>query len=164
MRSFDIALRPADPADCEAVFGWANDPEVRRQSFNPDPIRWSDHQRWFSQQITDPGRTLLIASVDGHPLGQIRFEITAQAAVLSYALVHDARGGGWSAPLLIAGVRHLRHTHPTVAVTGLVKADNTSSLASFDRAAFVQVQPSPNELTVEFRSPAGLAGSVGSPS
>ena len=70
-----ISLRPAMAADEALLLRWANDPEVRANSFSPEPIAASDHHQWLQQGLADPNRLLMIASAaDGCPIGQIRFD------------------------------------------------------------------------------------------
>ena len=70
-----ISLRPAIAADESMLLHWANDPQVRANSFSSDPIEPEDHHHWFQKGLTDPNRLLLIAmAADGCPIGQIRFD------------------------------------------------------------------------------------------
>ena len=70
-----ISLRPATAADEALLLRWANDPQVRANSFSPEPIAPSDHHHWFQRGLANPNRLLLIATAaDGCPIGQIRFD------------------------------------------------------------------------------------------
>ena len=139
MRAQDIRLRLAEPDDSEQVWHWANDPETRANSFSPEPIPWEDHQRWFARQLSDPDRLLLMADIDHHQLGQIRFDLADGRAVVSFSLMPSARGFGWGAPLLIAGTRLLWSTRPGTVIDGHVKPGNAGSTTSFDRAGFTRL-------------------------
>ena len=151
MRSFDIALHCATLDDRQRIFEWSNDPETRRNSFERAPIPWDDHVCWFDDQLARADRALYVASIDGVPLGQIRFADTDGVAVVSFSIVPAQRGRGWAAPLLIAGVERFRADRGDVRadcgdggdlrVVGEVKPDNAASLAAFRTAAvpFVEV-------------------------
>ena len=65
-----ISLRPAVSADEALLLRWANDPQVRANSFSPEPILPVDHHHWFQQALKNPNRLLFIATTaDGHPIG-----------------------------------------------------------------------------------------------
>jgi len=95
--------RPATAADGALLLRWANDPQVRANSFSPEPIAPDEHQRWFRAGLADVNRLLLIASdAQGCPLGQIRFDRQPQPAVeapreamIDLSLDRCARGQGW---------------------------------------------------------------------
>ena len=103
-----ISLRPAIAADETLLLHWANDPQVRANSFSPKSIAPKDHHHWFHKGLTDPNRLLLIAkAMDGCPIGQIRFDrllASDQADVIEAAvdlsLDRCARGaaGSWGCP------------------------------------------------------------------
>ena len=54
-----ITLRLACADDEALLLRWANDPQVRANSFSPDPIAPSDHHNWFHQGLSDQNRLLL---------------------------------------------------------------------------------------------------------
>lgn len=68
-------LRPATITDETVYYNWANEHEVRQQSFSKGLITWSEHQCWFRKRLQSPKALLLVlADINGLPLGQIRFE------------------------------------------------------------------------------------------
>ncbi|MFM7367237.1 MAG: hypothetical protein ACKO2Z_05415, partial [Sphaerospermopsis kisseleviana] len=42
-----LRLRSAKLTDQWLYYTWVNEPEVRRQSLQSDPISWQEHQSWF---------------------------------------------------------------------------------------------------------------------
>ena len=70
----NLNLQPVTKDDCELLFNWVNDPEVRNASFNPNQIVWTEHQDWFYKKIQDPNSIQLILVSDGQKVGQIRFD------------------------------------------------------------------------------------------
>ena len=48
-----LYLRKADFKDCDVLFNWANDDEVRKNSFNQNKILYGDHIVWFNKVIYD---------------------------------------------------------------------------------------------------------------
>jgi len=136
-----VRLRPVQPADSGQLLAWTNDPDTRRQSFDPTPVPLAQHEAWLANQLAHPERYLLLLAQDsttGAAAGLIRFIITPNdQAVLSYSLAPDCRGRGWAAPLLLAGTRAVLAQVPQLThVLGEVKADNVASVRAFRRAGY----------------------------
>ena len=141
-----LMLRPAQAADLWLYHWWANDPQVRRQSFNSEPIPLEQHRRWFGGRL---GSSLALMRVledgQGLPLGQIRLEreaVDSPRAVVGFSLDRLARGRGLAAPLLQLGLAELaRCWGPAMEVYGEVRAENPSSCKAFLRAGFKEGPP-----------------------
>lgn len=139
-------LRPATLADEGLFFVWANDPEVRRQSFNTDPIPLDQHQRWFRNRLQSPDALLrVLVDAEGLPLGQIRFERRATEpvrAVIGFSLDPVARGYGLAPELLQLGADELvRQWGGAVEAYGEVRVANTASARAFLRTGFAEGPP-----------------------
>ena len=142
-----LRLRPAQMVDLWLYHWWASDPEVRRQSFNSDPIPLQHHRRWFAGRLSSPLVLLrVLEDRDGLPLGQIRMERTAQTdahAVIGFSLDRLARGQGLASQLLELGCAELARCWGGHALAyGEVRADNSASCRAFLRAGFEE-GPSP---------------------
>ena len=142
-----LHLRPAIANDEALLLRWANDPQVRANSFTSEQIRPDDHHRWFQQGLNNPKRLQLIATTaDGCPIGQIRFDrqmLTkggiASEAVIALSLDRCARGRGLSVELVRAGLKAMQQSWgPSTRVVAEVLPDNTASNACFARAGFKQ--------------------------
>ena len=140
-----ISLRPAITADEALLLQWANDPQVRANSFSPEPIAPKDHHHWFQKGLTDPNRLLLIATTaDGCPIGQIRFdrqsgsaEADVSEAAVDLSLDRCARGHGLAAELVRFGLQAMEQRWgPAVEAVAEVLTSNTASNACFARAGF----------------------------
>lgn len=136
-------LRTATLADEGLYHAWANDREVRRQSFHHAPIPLADHQRWFRDRLQSTDALLrVMVDGDGLPLGQIRFERSRaepDRAMIGFSLDPQARGHGLAAELLQLGVAELtRQWGETVQACGQVRATNVASAKAFLRAGFTE--------------------------
>jgi len=141
-----LYLRPAVAADLWLYHWWANDAQVRRQSFNSDSIPLDQHRRWFQMRLRSPLALLrVLEDGDGLPLGQIRFERTAESAgpaVIGFSLDRLARGRGLAAQLLQLGLAELgRCWGVGTEAYGEVRADNPASCRAFVRAGFQEGPP-----------------------
>ena len=157
-----ISLRPVVAADEALLLHWANDPQVRANSFSPEPIAPKDHHHWFQKGLTDPNRLLLIATAaDGCLIGQIRFDRqsgSAQAdgseAAVDLSLDRCARGHGLAAELVRLGLQAMEQRWgPAVEAVAEVLTSNTASNACFARAGFT----SDSELLSDPPSPSSRA-------
>ncbi|MBM5783706.1 MAG: UDP-2,4-diacetamido-2,4,6-trideoxy-beta-L-altropyranose hydrolase [Cyanobacteria bacterium K_DeepCast_150m_m2_101] len=153
-----LRLRPATLADEGLYLAWANEPKVRRQSFNMEPIPFDQHQRWFRSRLQSTNILLrVLVDAEGLPLGQIRFERSADEparATIGFSLDPAARGYGLASELLQLGVAELaRHWGAAVEAYGEVRVANAASAKAFLRAGFVEGPP-PRSGVRCFSSPA----------
>jgi len=136
-----LRLRPAQTADLWLYHWWASDHQVRRQSFNSDPIPLEQHRRWFAGRLNSPLALLRVfEDGDGLPLGQIRFERETESdprAVIGFSIDRLARGQGLAPLLLQLGLKELAHSWGNhCEAYGEVRSDNPASCRSFLRAGF----------------------------
>ena len=141
-----LTLRPAQTADLWLYHWWATDPQVRRQSFNSDPIPLAQHRHWFAGRLSSPLALLrVLEDGDGLPLGQIRFERAAETdarAVIGFSLDPLARGRGLAPQLLELGLAELgRCWAGSCEAYGEVRANNPASCRAFLRAGFQEGPP-----------------------
>ncbi|WP_255481092.1 UDP-2,4-diacetamido-2,4,6-trideoxy-beta-L-altropyranose hydrolase [Pontibacter sp. Tf4] len=140
-----LILRKATIADLQLVYDWNNDPEVRQRSFNPQPILLENHTRWFTAKLDDATSKFYIAEAAGTPAAQIRFDIKAEKATISYLISRDFRGKGLGHTVLQKGIAQLQKEVPQVKeVEGLVQQDNMASVRAFEKAGFSYGTPDPN--------------------
>ena len=175
-----ISLRRAAAADEALLLRWANDPEVRANSFSPEPIDPADHHHWFHTGQVNPNRLQSIATAaDGCPIGQIRFdrepastEGGASEATVDLSLDPCARGRGLAAELVRLGLQKMeQHWGPVTDVVAEVLPGNAASNACFARAGFtpeaVSAAPPPSQPVNRWRwrpaaSPCSVIAAAGS--
>lgn len=131
-------LRLVDEHDSRMLWDWANSPEVRSVSFSSEPIPRDRHEAWFEARLNDPECVFFVAEGEnGKPLGQVRFEIEAGAALISVCLAPDCRGLGLGPVVISAGVDRLFSARPDVSrIDAWIKPGNTASLRAFEIADF----------------------------
>jgi RimJ/RimL family protein N-acetyltransferase len=141
-----LRLRPALPADLWIYHWWASDPQVRRHSFNSDPIPLAQHRAWFAGRLNSALALLrVLEDGDSLPLGQIRFERESETdarAVIGFSLDSLARGQGLAPLLLELGLAELARCWGNgCEAYGEVRADNPASCRAFLRAGFQEGPP-----------------------
>lgn len=141
-----LRLRQALAADQWLYHWWANDPQVRLQSFHTDPIPLAQHRHWFAGRLSSP-LTLLRVLVDGDglPIGQIRFERAGESddrVMISFSLDRLARGRGLAPRLLELGLRDMvRCWGDKCEPFGEVRSENVPSCRAFLRVGFQECPP-----------------------
>ncbi|MDP1878030.1 MAG: UDP-2,4-diacetamido-2,4,6-trideoxy-beta-L-altropyranose hydrolase [Actinomycetota bacterium] len=130
-----LVLRNARPADRGLLFGWANDPDVRRHSFSPEAITWAAHCAWFSNRLSEPRTRMFVMEAAGLPVGQARFDLDDSGAVLDYSVDEAFRGRGWGAALLSLACARLR-SETALPIRAETQRDNAASIHALEHAGF----------------------------
>ncbi|AFN74397.1 acetyltransferase, GNAT family [Melioribacter roseus P3M-2] len=131
-------LRKAVSEDSEIVYELSNDPSVRSQSINKKPIEWDEHTIWFDGKIKDNNYLFLLAfDREDNFIGQIRFEIENNSAVVSISLTEKFRGKGLSKKIIKEGSRRLFNEYQNVgSITAYILPHNSASLRAFEAAGY----------------------------
>lgn len=132
-----LMLRPAQEQDCELLWRWANDPEVRRKSYNSAPIPWEGHQDWFETKLNSSNCALYIAGNGKEPIGQIRFDMEGGVGEVSVTIDAEKRGEGYGTALIQAGTSRLYEDFQGVTrVDAFIKEENKVSVRVFEKAGY----------------------------
>ena len=130
-------LRKACEEDMELLFEWANDPKVRQNAFHTEPIPYEEHQKWFCGLMKDENRVQYIFMEENKPVGQIRFTIEGDEAVIGYSIASDMRGKGYGRKLLSLAQEEFFASYPMVKkLIGQVKKENMASKKCFADSGF----------------------------
>lgn len=138
----DLHLRSATDADCELYWEWANDSDARAASFRNKIISWEHHAQWFKSKLEDSNAVLYAAinpaATNGSstPMGQVRFQMEGDRAVLSISLGSAYRGQGWGQKILTLAVEKFLRERETDFIDAFVKPANAASLRLFEKAGF----------------------------
>lgn len=127
----ELKLRKINKEDCKILFEWTNDPSVRKNAFNTEPVKWEEHQKWFATKLQNENDEIFLFLKDGEPVGQIRFEKEEDYWKLSYSIAKEHRGHGLGKELVELGLNEVQGK-----VKAWVKKDNPASLKVFDRIGF----------------------------
>ncbi|MHC4251561.1 MAG: UDP-2,4-diacetamido-2,4,6-trideoxy-beta-L-altropyranose hydrolase, partial [Planctomycetota bacterium] len=91
----ELRLRSVDEANCELLWGWANEPAAREASFTPGPIPWEQHVAWFTSKMGDANCMMSLAlDAHEHPVGVVRCDVDGDDAVISISIAAERRGKG----------------------------------------------------------------------
>lgn len=132
-----LVFSRATKSHCDLLYKWANDDEVRKNSFNSDQISYDTHVKWFEGKLRSSSSYIFIGFIDSTPVGQVRMEIDGLSGVISYSIDKEWRGNGLG-NVFLQELPFLITTH-NVKVTrliGRVKVGNLQSQKAFERAGF----------------------------
>lgn len=142
----ELEIRRARPEDMALYYRWANDPTVRTNAFNTNPILWEEHERWFNKKIHAVDCYLFVLEVNGLPVGQIRFDKAESEMNIDYSLDVVVRGRGWGRRLVDLGINQVRGGAFT-RFRAAVKYENKASYFVFSKMGFTEaVSASENEV------------------
>jgi RimJ/RimL family protein N-acetyltransferase len=132
-----IDLRSVNEGDCQQIFDWSNDPDVRANSFSTAPIPWADHERWFAKRLQDQNCTFYIGTLAKEAAGQVRFEREDQIAIISVSLDSKMRGRGIAAELLRSATQRFLMENTDCQVLAYIRPENIGSIRAFSGAGYL---------------------------
>ncbi|MCX6169738.1 MAG: GNAT family N-acetyltransferase [Ignavibacteriales bacterium] len=132
-------LRTARDIDTMMVFNLSNERSVRLNSVDQSQIKWQDHIKWYSEKINDNNCLFFLAfNSNDEFVGQVRFDIRLNYAVISISIDKKFRGKGLSSPLLIKSSFQCLKEKPKVkSILAYIRHANTTSIKAFASAAYV---------------------------
>lgn len=147
-----LRARPASPNDEALLLTWANDPIVRANSLSPEPILERDHQTWFIERMrnVEGCRIYIVETMDGVPIGQVRFDLRDKVWEIDYSLDCAYRGRKLGRRLLETALQAFHTEKSDVEAVGKVRVGNHSSRRVFESLGFKALVPPCGE-HVEFR-------------
>lgn len=136
----ELSLRKVSQEDMELYYFWANDPKVRKNSFQQEQITWNKHVAWFRSRLGSPSTEMwLMQTPSGLPVGQVRFDIDGETVNISYSLDPVARGRGWGVRLVELGINKVSESGNGIMIQGKVKKGNHASRKIFFNLGFSEL-------------------------
>lgn len=121
-------LREVRPEDCKLLFEWANEKEVRKNSFSSAEISYEEHKEWFQRLLSREDCKQYIYCVDGIDVGQVRVSINGENAEIGYSICSDKRGYGYGKSMIELLKKRIKEDVPQVQVlVAKVKTENIAS-------------------------------------
>lgn len=96
----DFTLRKVTSADAELLFDWANDIDVRQNSFSQRQINWQEHCNWLERMLGNAAVEMYILLAGQEPAGQVRLETVGEICRINYSIVSKFRGQGYGKVML----------------------------------------------------------------
>jgi UDP-2,4-diacetamido-2,4,6-trideoxy-beta-L-altropyranose hydrolase len=131
----NLQIRTAKIEDLQTYFDWANDPVVRQNAINTEPIDFEVHLNWFENKIQESNCALFVMLADNLPIGQVRFEFANGVASIDYSIEKFMRGLGLASWLVERAIDKLDKSL-VHEVRALVKISNKASINVFNKLRF----------------------------
>lgn len=134
----NLSVREATMDDAELLYEWANDPSVRSQSFNAEPIEWETHLNWLQKRMASPDTRFYLLLENGEPIGQIRYDRdkTGASAEIGFSVAKEHRGKRLGIKILELTREKALQDLNCERITALVIKGNEASNKAFLRAGF----------------------------
>ena len=91
-KSNHLTLRKVIDTDESLLFNWANDPDVRKWSFNQNIITLNEHRTWFNEKLKDSRCSMYLIFCGCTPIGQVRFDDEGDFTRIDYSIERQYRG------------------------------------------------------------------------
>ncbi len=130
-------LRKANKSDLETTFRWANDEEVRKNSFHSEAISLEEHTRWFLRKIIEEAVDYFIYGTEETPIGQIRLDYTGTMGVISYSIDQAYRRQGHGERMLRLAEQEVKRIRKNITcLEAEVKQSNPGSMRRFQKLGY----------------------------
>ena len=132
-----LTLTVVKKEDCDLIYNWANEPTVRKKSFNSEKITYEEHKKWFDTKLNDENCRMYILEIDGIKIGQIRVDIENEVAKLSYSIGKEHRGKG-NGVIMLTLLEDKLIDEKVSIIRGLVKHENIASKKCFEKCGYTK--------------------------
>jgi RimJ/RimL family protein N-acetyltransferase len=134
-----LSYRNANIDDLMLYFEWANEYNVRQQSFDSGIIDLKTHKRWFEKKINDEDCMMLIFQEnEKNKIGQVRIQkVNVNEALIGISIANEHRGKGYAKEILSLGSKYFLEQNPEFIINAYVKETNLSSKYAFEKAGFI---------------------------
>lgn len=138
MQIHSLALRPAQIEDSRLIWEWANDPTTRLNSFSTELIPWESHLAWFKAKLADPHHVFFLAlDAAGMPVGQARYQLNGEEAVISVSLAPAQQGQGYGSRIIQLASERVLAEKAVRIIHAYIKPGNPASIRAFTKAGFI---------------------------
>ncbi|CAN1543305.1 RimL Acetyltransferases, including N-acetylases of ribosomal proteins [Flavobacteriaceae bacterium] len=133
-----LSFRKATLADTKLYFDWANDSDVREQSYNSTAIDFENHKKWFESKVEDDSCMLLIfQNEEKLNIGQIRIQKeNEEEALIGISIASEYRGKGLAKEILLLASDYFLENNKGYLINAYIKEQNKSSKQAFEKAGF----------------------------
>lgn len=135
-------VRKADSADADLLWRWANDADVRANSFSPEPVPYPGHAVWVEGKLSSIKSEIYIVERDNQAVGQVRYgKVGDTEAEIDISIAQTDRSLGYGVIALELTQALAMIDLGVSLVTGVVIAVNKASCTMFLRAGFKEAGP-----------------------
>ena len=132
-----LSYRKATIDDVERYYQWANDDEVRKNSYQTQAISHANHVQWFTTKLASKSTQLLIFENENkNAVGQVRIETDKDKALIGISIDAHHRGKGYAVQLIKLASAQYFKSYPNNFIIAYIKKDNFTSYKAFVAAGY----------------------------
>lgn len=133
-----LRFRKATIDDRNLYFDWANDPDVRDQSYNSNSIDFESHSKWFKSKIEDRSCLMLVfQNEENLNVGQIRIQKeNVNEALIGISVSVEHRGKSYAKEMLQLASDYFLGSNQGYKINAFIKKKNLISKYAFEKAGF----------------------------
>ena len=133
-----LSIRKAKMDDLKLYFSWANDPEVRKHSYESTPIEINHHKKWFKSVLNnDLFHLYIFENKNGEKVGQVRIQKESNLeALIGISISSTHRGKGYAKEMLTLATDTFFMNNQDYLINAYIKKANLKSKFAFENAGF----------------------------
>lgn len=131
-----LVFRMANEGDMLQYYEWANEEEVRSNSYSNDKISFEKHREWFLKKLNSDDCYFYLFLLNGEPIGQVRIDKNDQETVIGISIDKNHRGKSFGEKMLVQSTNDYLSEHKSATLIAYIKEENIASLKSFRKAGF----------------------------
>lgn len=135
--SAHVSLRKANIDDIKTVFDWQSNPVIRQFSRNPNPVKWQEHEAWFTASIVNEKRHIYIIECQNEPAGVLRLDKLTDKSGYEISILVAPKWQGQHVAL--KAIHLIEGQFLKLPIHAWVSPQNTASVKLFKQANFTQV-------------------------
>lgn len=140
-KNVGLNFRFANQRDVDLYYKWANDEEVRSNSYNQEPILYNNHVKWFKTKLKSADCFFYLFRTEKNvPIGQVRIDKSGDEIVIGISIDEKYRGLSLSEKMLVVSCEDYLKKHPKNIITAYIKTKNIASLKAFVKAGFSTIK------------------------
>ncbi len=137
-----LKFRKATQEDIKIYFEWANDINVREQSYNSEAISYANHEKWFENKLKDNLCLMLIfEDQEQNKIGQVRIQkINDFEALIGISVALELRGKGYAKEMIHLASDYFLNSNAGFTINAYIKESNSNSKFAFEKAGYEFVE------------------------
>ncbi|WP_348724153.1 UDP-2,4-diacetamido-2,4,6-trideoxy-beta-L-altropyranose hydrolase [Tenacibaculum sp. 190524A05c] len=131
----NLYFRKANKDDVYTIYNWSNDPLVRKNSYDSNPILIENHKEWYDYKIISKDSLMLIGMINSKKVALVRYDIKEDYSVVGILIDKKFRGQG-IAPEFLKVSAEIYFCEFSKPILAYIKKDNVASKISFEKANY----------------------------
>jgi RimJ/RimL family protein N-acetyltransferase len=113
----DYIISRATKDDIVGIYNLLHREFVKKYSPNSEKIEWIKHKKWYEFWLRSPYYLIfVIKNRAGNLIGQVRYEIDGEIAVINVFLAKEHRGKGLGGTFVEMSIEELKYEKPDVKI------------------------------------------------